>query len=332
MKILLTGSTGFIGQYLTKALIAKGYNCRCLVRDIKKAKSIFKGFENNLELIIGDITDAKSLTGIVDSIDCVFHLAALMGHDSSSEDAFKKFHKVNVNGVENILRECEKNPQIKKIIHLSSTAAYGILKTHNINEETECNPFTPYQVTKLEGEQLALSYNSKGLPVTVLRPCMIYGPGFKGDFLTMTKVAKLGIYPKFGLGQNLAPSLFILDLIAALILSVDKSKAGEIYLIGPAESSSQADVLGIIKNFLKKRVFYLYCPVFLAKILVSIQEVLLGALKKKPIITKRNIASITFDRILDISKAQNELGFSPKISLDKGLTKTLQWYKKEGLI
>ncbi|MFP4472725.1 MAG: NAD-dependent epimerase/dehydratase family protein [Candidatus Omnitrophota bacterium] len=331
MNILITGSTGFIGQNLVKRLLKLGHRCRCLVRDADKAKKML-GQQSNLDFHIGDITSPETLSGTTDNIDCVFHLAALMGHDLPSESAFKKFRAVNVEGTKNILNECCKNPSIQKIIHISSTAAYGILKDHRINENTECNPYTPYQRSKHESDHAALSYIEQGLPITIIRPCMIYGPGFKGDFFTMTKVAKKGFYPKIGLGKNLAPSLYIDDLIDALILAVDHAKTGETYLIGPTRSFSQKEILNVIKKFLNKKIFYVYFPVFLIKFLAWLQEKLMKSINKKPVVTARNISSITHDRILDISKAKSELKYEPQIDLEEGLSKTLQWYHNKGLI
>ena len=332
MNILITGATGFIGSHLTKELCKQGYHCRCLVRNIEKAKEIFKDYED-IEFVVGDVTKPETLKNVANNIDVVFHLAALMGHDLPSKTGFNKFRSINVDGVQNILEECKKTGSSKKIILFSSTATYGVLKENNIDEETECNPYTPYQVSKYEGEQLALHYyKSFNLPIIILKPSMIYGPGFKGDFLTMAKIAKKGFYPKFGSGKNFAPALYVSDLISAAILSISYGKVGNIYLIVSDKSYSQDEICDIFKNFFKKHIFRIFIPVFVAKILVYIQEKILNILRLKPIVTARNISSITHDRIFDISKAKKDLAFNPKVQLEKGLPITLEWFKKEKLL
>jgi nucleoside-diphosphate-sugar epimerase len=331
MNILITGATGFVGSYLTKTLIENGHHCRCLVRNEAKAK-IRLPDSPKVEYWQGDVTDNNSLKGIAKDTDMIFHLAARMGHDRPSPEAFDKFRQVNVLGLQNILEECRDHPGIKKIFHLSSTASYGILRNHIINEQTECHPYTPYQVSKHEADQQALAYFHKGLPVVIIRPCMIYGPGFEGDFLTMAKVAGKGVYPRFGRGKNLAPSLYITDLIDALSLAMDHARTGEIYLIGPETSSSQQQIVSVMSGFFEKNIISMYLPVFLAKFMASCQEALFSLIGKKPMVTSRNIASITFDRILDISKAKTDLGYRPRVPLEQGLIQTLQWYRKEGLI
>lgn len=332
MNILITGATGFIGRHLTKELLKQGYHCRCLVRNIEKAREVFKDCQD-IEFVVGDVLKPETLNNVANNIDIVFHLAALMGHDLPSKVGFNKFRSINVDGVQNILEECKKIRSLKKIILFSSTATYGVLKENYIDEETACNPYTPYQVSKYEGEQLSLNYyQSFNLPIIILKPSMIYGPGFKGDFLTMARIAKKGFYPKFGNGKNFAPALYISDLISAAILSINYGKAGNTYLITSNKSYSQNEICDIFKRFFKKRIFRIFIPVFVAKLLACIQEKILNIFKLKPIVTARNISSITHDRIFDISKAKKDLTFNPKIQLEKGLPITLEWFKKEKLL
>ncbi|MBU4444922.1 MAG: SDR family NAD(P)-dependent oxidoreductase, partial [Candidatus Marinimicrobia bacterium] len=125
MNILITGATGFIGSHLTKELCKQGYHCRCLVRNIDKAKEIFKDYKN-IEFVIGDITKPETLKNIGNNIDVVFHLAAHGHVAATSEEAFKKFYKINVKGAENLLNECL-NKNISKFFHFSSTAAVGLI-------------------------------------------------------------------------------------------------------------------------------------------------------------------------------------------------------------
>ncbi|MDP8260071.1 MAG: NAD(P)-dependent oxidoreductase [Candidatus Gygaella obscura] len=332
MKALITGATGFIGTYLVKRLHGLGFDCRCLVRDLDKAKSIFYGFDN-IEFIVGDIVDPESLNGITDGIDYVFHLASIKGHDLPSKESLERFRRVNVEGTRNILKQCLNNiDDIKKIFHFSSTATYGILRNHLLSEETSCNPFTCYQVSKYEADLLVFSYMNNGLPLVILRPCMIYGPGFTGDFLTMARVAKSRFYPKFGNGNNFFPAMYIDDLIDLVILAIDKASLKELYLVGPDKSNTQNEVANIMQTFFKKKLIRIYLPIFLARLLAFIEEKTFLSVGKNPIVTYRNISSITFDRFINFDKSNHIFKFHPKVSLKEGLLKTLSWYKKEGLI
>ena len=328
MNILVTGASGFMGERLVKCLLQKGYKIRVLVRDKEKGRK----FEGECEIHIGDITKKNSLSGCCEKIDVVYNLAALMGHDSPSPEAFSKFRKTNVEGLKNLVDEAKKS-HVKRFIHISSTAAMGLLKEKIVDENTACKPYTPYQVTKREGELLLLKeYRDNGFPVIILRPSMIYGPGFKGDFLTLAKVCKTGFFPKIGTGKNLSPALYISDLIDLFPNCVERGKEGEIYIVSSERSYGLRETALIISKALKKRVRFIFVPRFLAIWGAGALEMLCHVLKKHPPVTKRNIQSTVTDRVFNVEKAKKELGFKQKVSLEKGLTETVKYFLEQKYI
>lgn len=323
MYVLVTGATGFMGTYLVPKLIECGHKVRVLVRDADKARRVL---DKACEIFVGDIEKEETLIGCCDNIDVVYHMAALMGHDSPSQEAFERFRRVNVDGVKNIIREAKKN-SILKFIHISSTAAMGLQTIVKINEETECRPYTPYQVTKREGELCVLEeFEKNGFPAVVIRPSMVYGPGFKGDFLTLAKVCKSGWFPRIGNGANLSPALYITDLVEALVKLIDRGQLGEIYLLSSKESYTLRETAEIIGKVLGKKIKFVYIPRSLAIAGAGILEILYKQIGKKPPVTKRNIQSVSTDRIIDITKLSKDLEFEPCISLDVGLPKTVQYF------
>lgn len=130
MKALITGASGFMGQRLTEKLISLNYTVRILVR---KKERMPAALREKCEVVLGDITIPETISGCCQDIDIVFNLAALMGHDSPSEDAFARFRKVNVEGLRNIVYEVERC-NVKRFIHVSSTAAMGLLKDKLVDE------------------------------------------------------------------------------------------------------------------------------------------------------------------------------------------------------
>ena len=325
MKILITGATGFIGSRLVRALVEKGYLCRCLVRETSNVDDINN--LDNVELVYGDVTDPQSLKGIVRGIEVIYHLAGLMGHDSPSKKAFERFRRVNVEGTRNLLKECV-GTDIRKIIHFSSTAAMGPVGANGpITETTACRPYTPYQVSKLESEEVARNFVERfNVPIVTIRPSMVYGPGFKGDFFTIAKVVKSRIFPLFGRGENLSPALYVDDLIEVIQQLPEKGKAGETYLITSERSYPLNRVVEIMESHLGIRTLKVPTPIWLAKTgayLVEKSSALLGI---KPVVTYKNICSTVTNRIFDVSKAKHELGFIQKIPLEIGLKNTLDWF------
>ena len=330
MNILITGSTGFIGINLVKRLTEEGHFCRCLVRK----NSVIDPLKHlsNIELFYGDVTDKKSLENVFDNISVVYHLAAIMGHDLPSESAFRKFRRVNTEGTRNIA-ECCVGKGVKKFIYVSSIAAMGLLRKKVVNEETLCKPFTPYQVSKYESELIVKELTEKkGLPGIILRPTRIYGPGFKGDLLTISKVVKTGIFPKIGLGKNLSPSLYIDDLSDCICKVKDKGAIGETYIISSEESYELEKVARIIARALNIKIRMIFIPKSLAIFGAWVLERIFLLFGKTPIATARNIHSSTTDRVFDVSKAKKELGYKQNISIEKGLKKTVEYFKSVGYL
>ncbi|MDR3551699.1 MAG: SDR family NAD(P)-dependent oxidoreductase [Clostridia bacterium] len=327
-RVLVTGATGFMGKRLVKALIDNGCSVRVLVRNTELAH---QEFQDSCEIVAGDTTRPETLVGCCDGVDIVYHLAALMGHDLPSEEAFKRFRAINVQGTVNIVRECQK-AGVKRFIHVSSTAAMGLLKVPVVDETTECAAYTPYQVSKYESECFVMEeYRKSGFPAVVLRPSMIYGPGFKGDFLTIAKVCKKGIFPTIGRGDNLSPALYITDLIHALILFAEKGEVGQIYLLSSEQSYTLRETAMIISESLNKKLTFIYVPVWAAEFGAWLLEKTYGISKKHPPVTKRNIQSMVTDRLFDINKAK-EVGFVQQVSFREGLSKTINYFKEQGYV
>lgn len=330
MKVLVTGATGFIGSHLVKRLIDYGHYVRCLVRETSNLTELKK--LTNTEFFGGDVTKKNSLKGVMEDIDVVYHLAALRGHDPPSKKAFHRFRLVNVEGTRNILDECiEKN--INRFIYISSTAVMGVVKVEKIDENTNPDPYTPYQVSKYEAEKLVKKYMQPyGIPAIIIRPSQIYGPGFKGDFLKMAKVINKHFFPKIGRGKNLSPALYIEDLIDALASLTDKGNIGDTYIISSERSYTIDEIYETLKKEVGKRCVYIYIPKWLALSGSYIIEKICLVSGKEPLVTLRNIQSLTTDKVFCIEKAKNDLLFQQRTSLDVGLKKTVQYFKEDNLI
>lgn len=324
MKVLVTGGTGFVGRHLVRTLIEKGALVRMLVR---KTSNVVEFEKLGVELVHGDITESDSLHGIAKDINIVYHLAA-MGHVSAiSKAAYQKSFDINVNGTKNLAEECC-NYKINRFIHFSSTAAMGLIKKPLVDETVPCQPSTPYQRTKYESEQIALSYwEEKGLPAVILRPCMIYGVGGTGEFVKICRLIKKGLFPKIGTGKNLTPIVHVKDVVQAAMLAGDKGKPGETYLITSSKSFELDEMRRLIIKSLGVDRPYLYIPYNVAKTAAYCLEMIAKLLKFTPIVTSKNIESTVTDRVFSISKATDELGYVPKVDLWYGIKETIKWYK-----
>ncbi len=315
-----------MGTHLVPLLQKQGHNVRILIRNIEKAEKLFG---HSCEFFCAEIENPQNIKGCCDNIDIVYHMAALMGHDLPSREALAKFREINVNGLKNIVKEAKKS-NVKRFIFVSSTAALGLQQdVFYVNEHTQCKPYTPYQISKYEGELYMLEEINKNFPAIIIRPSMVYGPGFKGDFLLMAKVCMTGWFPKIGLGKNFSPALYISDLAEALVRFADRGKIGETYMLASKESYTLKETAKIIGKALNKKIKFFYVPRCLAILGAGILEFLCRLIGCKPFVTQRNIKSVSTDRIVDISKTIRDLGFIPQVSLDVGLPQTIEYFCRE---
>lgn len=328
LRYLITGAAGFIGPHLIRKMVSMGHQCRCLVRSKSNTESLK---ELGVELIEGDVTDSESLSGIADGIDCIFHMATL-GHMSNFEVTEDMFNKVNVQGTKNIMHEATKSG-VQRAVHCSSVAAMGICPEVPANEETNCNPHHPYGRSKLAAEREVLrAVDDYALPAIIVRFSMVYGPGDWRDMLKLTRMAKKGLFPKVGNRPKLTPLIHVDDAVDGLLLSAEKGRIGQTYLISNQESIPFDDIRKILQKALCVNRIPLYLPEWMALSIATLSEKIFPLIGKVPPVSRKNIESTLADRVFSIEKAKRELGFEPDIDPIQGINETVEWYKREGWI
>jgi len=250
------------------------------------------------------------------------------GHVSSiSSKGYEESFNINVKGTRNLVRACGLN-SVRRIIHFSSTAAMGLIRRPKIDETSKCRPRTPYQKSKYASEIAALQEGKKyGMEVIVLRPCMVYGPGCKGEFLKFCRLVNMGIFPRIGLGKNLTPIVHVNDVVQAAAKSLQKGRSGEVYLIASRESLPLQDVHRFICAGLNVRRPYFYIPVWLAYMTAFFIERVCIITGKEPLVSRMNITSTITGRTFDIQKAMKELSYRPEMAFGKSIAHTAAYFK-----
>lgn len=315
MKALITGATGFIGSHLAEALVRKGFEVSCLVRDPAHLRFL-EG--QRVRLVQGDCTDFDSLPDAVKAVDYIFHLAGLTKARCDAD-----YYNANVKGTENIVRATLKhNPYVKRFVCLSSLAAAGPSYDGTpLHESNEPNPVSVYGKTKLEGEKIVVA-RSKDMPITVIRPPAVYGPR-DGDLLVFFKMVKTGVIPYWG--KCYYSFLYVEDLIHGIILSALSEKAaGEIFYLSDGNIYSTDDIVGAISDALQKRPLKLHIPKFVMNILGFVAE----RAKGPGIINSDKIREMKYSHwICDTTKAIDMLRFEPKVKIKEGAQWTADWYR-----
>lgn len=323
MKALVTGATGFIGSHLVDALVQRGDQVRCLVRN-KNHLGWVK--DSPVEFVVGNCQEKNSLKQAVQDVDQVFHLA---GATTAVKE--KTYFEVNGFGTENLVQACiESNPRLQKFISISSQAAAGPCRSDGKkNESDPCEPVSPYGKSKLLGEQLALSHAHE-LPLLILRPCAVYGPRDKG-FYTLCKGLARRINPCLADNDQHISMCHVQDIVRAILLAAEtRTESGEIFFLSDGHDYRMAEIGDIFAQAMSINPLRLRLPRQLLFGTAFVAECF-SRLTGKPSIMSRGKVEEMIQKnwLCDITKARTVLGFAPLISLARGAELTVAWYKKE---
>lgn len=316
MKALITGATGFIGSHLCEELIRRGFDVTYMARDSSSHRWVE---QPGLTCIRGDCTVKESLGDIPGDFDYIFHLAGLTKSCSPDD-----FFSVNARGTENILiTVAERNPFLKRFVYLSSLAAVGPSKDGSpVREDVKPSPVSHYGMSKLEGERAVMKYRDI-IPVTIVRPPAVYGPRDR-DMLVMFRMIKKGFF--FDLGKCYYSLLYVDDLIEGILLSAqEKAALGEIYFLCDGEIHTSEDIVTQISKVLQVRARRVKLPKRAIPFIAAVSE----RINRTGIINRDRVRDFTHTHwICDGGKAREEIGFRPKISMEEGIQRTADWYRK----
>ena len=335
MVYLVTGATGFIGSHLCEELAKRGKKTRCLVRE-KETGEMHKENEKMLrsigaEIYYGDLNDRGSLKNIAKGVDVVFHLAAIARPMNIPRE---KYFEVNVEGTKNLFEAC-KGEKIRKIVHVSSISAIGPSRDGKpVSEKTSARPVDTYGESKLESEKAAFDFIKKyKLPVVIVRPPMIYGPG-DFELLKLFKAVNTGFFPvNMGGGKGHFEFCFVKNLVKGIILASEKGAVGEIYHLSAERAYTLAEVAGTIAKAEKKSLLKLPFPKAVFWLGGKAMEISGRIFGFHPPFKGGTMEWMTTDYwVSDISKAKKELGYRQEFSLQEGVEETVAWYKKKGII
>lgn len=313
--ILVTGGAGFIGCHLVERLLEEGYGVICLDNfndyyDPEIKRNNIRPFlkERNFELVEADIRDKVSLKRTFErfKFDKVVHLAAQPGVRASWEDP-SLCMDVNVNGTLNLL-EISREYRMKSFVFGSSSSVYGATKEIPFSEEGELKPISPYGVSKRAGELLCSAYNHLfHLPISILRFFTVYGPRQRPDMAIykFTKCIEEGKEVSlYGDGSSKRDYTYISDIIEGITSALDKDFDFQIFNLGTSEQVSLSYLVSLIEKKLNRSAKIRYLP----------------EQPGDPYVTYANI-----------SKSGRLLHYNPKVKIEEGIERFVQWYgEREG--
>jgi nucleoside-diphosphate-sugar epimerase len=327
LSALVTGASGFIGGRLAERLSTEeGVRVRAMVRNPTRTERLRK---LPSEIVQADLLDLPSLRKAIDGCDLVFHCAALVRETGDRNE----FYRTNVQGTENILK-VSSDTGVKRFIHFSSVAVYGM---NPLDGSDETTPYQPcgnlYCDTKIASEKAVwAAHQETRLPVVVIRPVNVYGPYSNAWTIRPIKFINSGQMILINGGAGINNYVYIDNLLdAALSVTKREQSVGQVYLISDGAPVTWREFFGYYARMAGKPNIR-SIPQWLAKVIALGMEITSKFSGKPPKITREAVRFLTHQAHFNIEKVRHELGYQPRFSLQEGMKLTGEWLREAGYL
>lgn len=313
-KVLVTGGSGFLGINLIRYLHARGY----AIVSLDLEDFTYPDMRDKITAIKGDIRNMETVDRAMEGVDFVVHTAAALPLYSKED-----IYTTDVVGTRTVL-EVALHRNVKRAVHISSTAVYGIPDHHPLFENDRLEGVGPYGQAKIQAEMVCLEYRAKGMVVPILRPKSFIGPERLGVFALLYDWAlDKRNFPMIGSGNNRYQLLDVEDLCEAiyLTLTLDVDVVNDTFNIGAAEfGTMKQDYQAVLDyaGFGKRIIGFPATPAIWG---LRVLE----ALRVSPLY-KWVYETASKDSFVSIEKAERKLGFRPKYSNKDALLRNFKWY------
>ncbi len=309
-----------IGGAIVDALRARGHVVRALVRPTSQVEPLLvKG----VALVMGDLNDDEALRQAVQGVDAVFHAAALLGFRTTDAALMD----VNVGGTQRLLRAAQA-ASVGRFVHISSVAVYGPHEPP-IREDTPPTPNNAYGRSKLAAEEAVWRASAAGLPVAILRPCIVYGPGDRYFTPILTQLMRLPALPLPEGGDTLIELVYASDVAEAALLAATRVAAvGQAYNITDGRPTTFRDVVETYALLTGNapRLVSLDVDRLVQLAGVVREAVAPVAPRLAHLLQEETLDNLRHDIHYDTGKAQRQLGYAPQVGLYEGLRRALDTY------
>jgi nucleoside-diphosphate-sugar epimerase len=309
MKILITGSNGFIGKALQEETKKRGFNSVCATR---YSNLEFQNKTFDLETFaVGDINAHTNWLESLSNIECVIHCASRAHVMKEKEDNPLNIYRiVNVEGTRNLAEQAAK-AGVKRFVFISSIGVNGFCTNpglHFSNQDIPA-PVDDYAISKWEAEmELNKISMQTGLEVVIIRPPLVYGPGVKGNFLRLLNLVALGTPLPFGKIRNYRSFIGLDNLLDLIILCINHPKAaGQTFLASDGSDISTSDLIKKLAIAMKTKTILFHVPRYLLKIAAYF------------IGHHKDVDRLAYSLQVDYSHTKRMLGWIPSKSLEQGL-------------
>lgn len=328
MKMLVTGGTGFLGSSLAKRLMKEGHQVTIIGRNRQIGKQLEA---EGITFIQADLSDQAEIVHACQGQDYVFHCGAL----SSPWGKYQDFYETNVIGTKNIITGCRQH-NIKRLIHVSSPSIYSTYGDRVDIKEDDRLPDTfinDYAQTKYLAEQEIDKAHKNGLPVITIRPRAIFGPGDRAIIPRLIKAnEKIGV-PIIYNAKAIIDFTYVENIVDALLLCMNSPihTLGKKYNITNDHPMVLHEILEKLFQTLqiewRKRKMNYQFIFFVASMVERFYKSFLP--NQEPVLTKYTVSVLAHTQTLNITAAKDDLGYVPRVSIDKGIEKFAKWWEEE---
>lgn len=311
-RVLITGATGFVGSELCKLLAQSGYQVRAALRTDRVVPEWIEE-----KIVVGEIDDATDWQAALRDVQYVVHLAARVHvmHDSAANADL--YARTNVRGTARLAAQATQ-AAVRRLVYLSSIKVSGEqADAPGYSAAQTPQPQDAYGVSKWNAEQ-SLHQLSGPLEFAIVRPPLVYGPGVRANFLRLMRWVDRELPLPFASIDNrrsLVSVWNLCDLILRLLR--EPRAAGKTWMVADSESLATPQLIQRLAHAMQRRARLLPVPVGMLQ--------LLGRLTGK----RGEIARLCGSLVVDTELTRRELGWSPPLSVDESLARTVSWYLQE---
>ena len=325
-RVLITGGLGFLGSALVNEFATAGFEVRIFSRTGKRPTGFVH--PQGHPITWGDIRDVSVLGTALEGADIVVHTVSNFREARTDAQAYA----INVTGTDHLLRAAAQR-RVERVVICSTIGVHGDVAHPPANEESPFNPGDIYQETKVEVERRSRLFEQEtGIPVCILRPASIYGPGD----LRMLKLFRMIQRRRFvllGRGEAFFHPVYIEDVARGFVLGATvEQAAGETFILGGDQYLPLRDYIDAIAVQLGVPPPRLRLPLWPFDVMAGVCETAYRPFNLEPPLHRRRMSFFRNNRAFRIDKAKRMLGYQPRVGIEEGLRRTISWYEARGLL